>query len=236
MDKSQDCKFENISELKWLPFIGDEYLSSKNKILIVGESHYQENNENSKQWNNKSSFTREIHSKIAIEKKYNKTKIFYNLNRALFRNDDRIDTNILWNKLAFYNFVQCSMNTRKSRPNKQDFIDGWLTFFKLTAILKPESCLFIGVRASDFLETVIEKTDYELKSLQKLEKINNTYPRKATLIDPTGKEIKLLFIKHSSQFFSWNEWNNFMRNQYPNELKWLKSGIWLPKNTVGNIG
>ena len=107
-------EFGEIAELKWLPFIGKDYFTSDKKVLIIGESHYQHDNQTSIDENNKPTFTRIIHSNIALEKDYEYTRIFYYLNRALFRNDSKIDTKILWEKLVFYNFIQSSMHTRKS--------------------------------------------------------------------------------------------------------------------------
>ena len=230
MDKSKDSEFENIDELKWLPYIGDNYFNSDKKVLIIGESHYREDNEKSKKWNDDKTFTRDIHSNIAIAKDYTKTKFFHNLNRALFRNDKRIDTTVLWNKLAFYNFVQSSMRTRESRPNQADYLNGWIAFFTLTSILNPEFCLFIGVEASNYIKKAISTSNYKIKSCIRFEKIHNTFPREIILEKPEGKELKLLFIKHTSQFFSWDKWNSFMKSRYENELNWLKSGIWVPKN------
>lgn len=234
MNKSKDFEFNKIKELKWSPYIGDKYYDSDKKILFLGESHYHDNNLNSIKWNNKPTFTREIHSEFAIRKNDKRTKLFYNLNRALFRNNDRIDTNILWNKLAFYNFIQSSMNTNKSRPNKNDFMKGWSTYFKLIEILKPEFCLFIGTESSKYLEKAIKFSEYEIIKFEKFEKINNTFPREVKIKNIEGKVITLIFIKHTSQFFSWNEWNIFLKKEYQNEIEWLKKGIWLPKNTVGN--
>lgn len=234
MDKSKDSEFKKITELKWLPFIGKKYFDSDKKIMIIGESHYRKDNQTSIEWNNKPTFTRDIHSMIALGKKDDQTKVFYYLNRALFRNDSKIDTKVLWAKLAFYNFVQSSMHTRKSRPNENDYLKGWSNYFKLLPILKPDFCLFIGVQASDYLEKAIKKSEFKINEFKKSEKINGTFPREVTIENPKGKEIKLLFIKHTSNFFSWDEWNVFMKNRYESELNWIKSGVIKPRNTVGN--
>jgi len=234
MDKSKDSEFKEIAELKWLPFIGKNYFNSDKKIMIIGESHYQDDNQKSIDWNNKLTFTRDIHSIIALDKKYDRTKVFYYLNRALFRNDSKIDTKILWEKLAFYNFIQSSMHTRKSRPNESDYLKGWSNYFKLLSILKPDFCLFIGVQASDYLKKAIEKTEFKIKEFKKSEKINGTFPREVIIEQSNGKEIKLLFIKHTSNFFSWDDWNIFIKNHYESELNWIKAGVIKPRNTVGN--
>ncbi|AGC78547.1 uracil DNA glycosylase superfamily protein [Nonlabens dokdonensis] len=234
MDKSKDSEFKEITELKWLPFIGEKYFGSEKKVVIIGESHYRDDNQKSIDWNNKPTFTRDIHKIIALEKKYDRTKVFYYLNRALFRNDSRIDTKILWSKLAFYNFVQSSMHTRKSRPNDNDYLNGWENYFKLLPILKPDFCIFIGVEASNYLKTAIKKSDFKIIDFKKSEKINGTFPREVKIEHSNGKVTKLLFIKHTSNFFSWDDWNIFIKKHYENELNWIKSGVYRAKNTVGN--
>lgn len=225
MNKSKDSEFQKIDELKWLPFVGEKYFDSDKKVMIIGESHYQEENEHSIKRNNKVTFTREILSEIAIEKQYWKTKIFQNFNRALFRTD-KINTTELWKKLVFYNFVQRPMTNNLHRPSKSDFLNGWKVYFNLIEILKPEFCLFIGVQSSNTIWTAIKNSDLSIKCSKKGEKINGTFPREIILIDSDGNEIKLLFIKHTSQFFSWNNWNKFIKKEYENELNWIKSGIW----------
>ena len=148
MNKSKDSKFQKISKLKWLPFIGEKYFDSNKRIMIIGESNYQEENEQSIKRNNKITFTREVLSELAIKKQYQKTKMFQNLYKALFRTD-KINTIELWKKLVFYNFIQRPMTNNLHRPKKSDFLDGWKTYFKLIQILDPELCLFIGVQSSN---------------------------------------------------------------------------------------
>ncbi|RTE55455.1 hypothetical protein EHW67_02495 [Arenibacter aquaticus] len=42
-DKSLDLEFNKIDELKWTPWIGENYLNNTSapKVLIIGESHYE---------------------------------------------------------------------------------------------------------------------------------------------------------------------------------------------------
>ena len=36
----EDNQLEEVTELKWLPWIGKEYFNTEHRLLIVGESHY----------------------------------------------------------------------------------------------------------------------------------------------------------------------------------------------------
>ena len=50
LDKSLDSQFDKIENLTWFPWVGKGYKCAKRKLLVVGESHYlnedsDENNE-----------------------------------------------------------------------------------------------------------------------------------------------------------------------------------------------
>jgi hypothetical protein len=224
MDKSKDFDFRNITELKWLPYVGNEYFKSNYKVMIIGESHYQKDSKESIKRNNTITFTREILKDKGIAKDYKETKIFQNLYKALFRTDN-IDTTALWKKLVFYNFVQHPMITNLKRPSKINFIGGWKAYFKLIEITKPDFCVFIGVKSSETISEGIKGTGYLIVSEKKYQKINGTFPREV-IIKKDNDEIKLLFIKHTSQYFSWNNWNKYLKQNYETQVNWIKSGIW----------
>jgi hypothetical protein len=49
MNTNKDKEFKNVENLKWLPFVGQNFFNSpnENKMLIVGESHYHDKSEES---------------------------------------------------------------------------------------------------------------------------------------------------------------------------------------------
>lgn len=124
-DTSLDLAFANITGLKWLPWVGDNYLNleTSNRLFVVGESHYHDTSQQSIDEQNSPNFTREVVQNIAINKNYRQFKIFPNFHRALFRND-KFDTTAFWNLVSFYNFIQQPMNTNKGRPSNTEFYDG----------------------------------------------------------------------------------------------------------------
>ncbi len=226
MNTEKDIEFEKIESLKWLPYVGSEFLNipEENRIIVIGESHYHDNTEQSIEKNNRTNFTRRVLKELAIERFYWDTKMFPNFHKTIFRND-KFDTNIFWNLVCFYNFIQRPMITNKSRPSNQDFIDGWKTYFEIIKILKPKVCIFIGTSAANKLTKAIQNTEFSTKGVKWEDYINRAYAKTATIIDKDNNEIKLVFIRHTSQMFSWEKWNNYLLKVLPKEIEWLEEKV-----------
>lgn len=214
-----------ISNLKWYPFIGKQYENgvANKKILFVGESHYHENNEQSIAKHNNPEFTKIIVNELAIQKQYWSIKMFSNLHRTIIGNDN-FDSEKLWNSIAFYNFVQRAMVTNKERPTESDLLLGWEVFFEVVEILKPDVCIFIGTGSSNFLKEFVTKNrkDIIINEFKWLKKISRTYPRKVKLVY-NKRYIELHFIQHTSQYFSWLKWHQYLKNELPDELECFKN-------------
>ncbi len=226
MNTTLDNKFLEIKGLKWLPWVGNNYLVQEcnPRMLIVGESHYHDNSQQSKDNHEDTTFTRKIIKELAIDRHYWGTKIFPNLHKALFRND-RFNTTTFWNEVSFYNFIQRPMNTNKDRPINSDFYNGWLCFFEIIKILQPKTCLFIGTSAANHLVNLIEETGYTCTGVKWDEFISNAYAKSATITDSQNKSTKFIFIRHTSQMFSWNQWNKYLQKVITHELDYFETKI-----------
>lgn len=230
-----DKQFTQTENLKWLPWTGDNFssLSHDNKLLIVGESHYHDNTTDSIEKHNSPTFTREVIEELAIERCYYGTKIFPNLHRALFGNDD-FDSSTFWNLVSFYNFIQRPMETNKGRPSYDDFYDSWFPFLEIIKILRPKICLFIGTSAAYSLAHALQSTEFKTNDVEWEDYISNAYAKTATIIDIEGNETKLIFIRHTSQMFSWTKWHEYLQKKMPNELIWFSKQ--LEKGNIELIG
>ncbi len=219
-----DNQIFEVGSLKWIPFIGANYYNGVcgKKILLVGESHYHENNKQSIDKHNNANFTKIVVNELAINRHYWSTKMFSNLHRAFIGNDN-FDTNKFWDSLAFYNFVQRPMITNKGRPSKRDYIIGWNTFFDIVNILKPDVCIFIGTSSSNYLNEYNNKNpkDFTILNYKWTEKISRTFARKAK-IRVNSKEIDLHFIQHTSQYFSWSKWHKHLKRILPEQIEYWK--------------
>lgn len=223
---SIDIKLKEIENLKWLPWVGDRFnsLALDNRLLIVGESHYHDNTPASIEKHNARTFTRDVIEELAIERCYYGTKIFPNLHRALFRNDE-FDSPTFWNLVSFYNFIQRPMDTNKGRPSYDDFYNSWLPFIAIIQLLKPKTCLFIGTSAANSLGHALQSTDFSTDGVKWEDYISNAYAKTAVIKDKDENETQLIFIRHTSQMFSWSKWNDYLQKKIPNELNWFSEEL-----------
>jgi hypothetical protein len=221
-----DDKFNSIENLKWFPWVGDRFnsLAFDQRLLIVGESHYHDNTPASIEKHNSPKFTREVIEELAIERLYYGTKIFPNLHRALFRNDE-FDSPTFWNLVSFYNFIQRPMETNKGRPSYDDFYKSWFPFLEIVRVLRPKTCLFIGTSAANSLTEALKETDFVTDVVKWEDYISNAYAKTSILKDKQGNETQLIFIRHTSQMFSWSKWNEYLQKKIPNELNWFSEQL-----------
>jgi hypothetical protein len=215
-----------LGTLKWFPFIGDKYLDvpAENRMLIIGESHYNDGTEGSI-----SSVNDIYHTKVMIEEDAMgqcrwPTKIMPNFHKAMFREDD-FSKEDFWNLISYYNFIQRPMHTLKDKPSPEDFNKGWKSFFELIKITKPKVCVFIGVSASNYLISSIQGSKYTCSELIKGQAISKTYGRSVILKDDENNETKIVFIKHTSMGFSWINWHHYLKNEIGDQLTWLEKEI-----------
>jgi hypothetical protein len=230
---SENLNFKSIHNLKWHPFIGNNYfnISEENKMLIVGESHYNDGTEKSKQTVDDVDFTKDMIQENAIEDEDWGTKIIPNFHKAMFGDND-FDAEKFWNLVSYYNFIQRPMQTIGERPSPNDFSEGWKTFFDLIKVIRPKTCLFIGVLASNQLMSAISESNFICKEFISGEKINRTHSRKVTLLDSENNEINILFIQHTSQYFSWSNWNDYLKSELSSQLNWFVKNIDISETKV----
>lgn len=212
-----DNQFKATVGLKWLPWIGKEYFNSEHRLLIVGESHYliddkehpervKKNKEEAEQLD----FTRNVIQTFCIDNK-KPQPTFDNLTRCLF--DKRTMKKITlemreekWRHLAFYNFVQSPMKTNQMRPTKDDLQTGWNVFSKLINILQPTECIFIGFAAADSAYN-------RYKCKRGKEKVGRYTARLFNVPLDNQHTCRCMAIKHTSQYFSWEEWRKMLENE-----------------------
>lgn len=186
------------------------------RLLIVGESHYlsTEDVEKSASKHSDAYITRRVVQELGIEGNAYGTNFFVPLHKGLFGTDD-IDKEKFWHGVSFYNFIQKPMSSVSNRPTNQDFIDGWATFTEVHEILQPSHCLFIGNSAANYLEKALRNTNFNLERISWIEQIGRYYGKFARIKSPDGKLIDIHFIKHTSSYFSWALWHEYLKKQMP---------------------
>lgn len=111
LDKSLDSQFDKIENLTWFPWVGKGYKCAKRKLLVVGESHYL--NEDSDENNEKrrellirdKEHTRNCLYEVLINKSWS-SKTYSNIMEALCDRGILSDNKTALSEIAYYNFIQ----------------------------------------------------------------------------------------------------------------------------------
>jgi len=224
MLESIDCltndSIGKIENLSWMPWIGKNYSKSNPKLMIVGESHYKWENEDGPEaiegYLKSPEFTKDV-LKAHVENRDEK-KIFENIEKTLLQEAETSGSRqSLWDSVVFYNFIQRYMENKTIRPVSEDFVVGWKVFFDVLQLTRPKYCLFCGVESSNeygAFKAAIGNGEFQVVEEKRNEaQIGNTSPRIIEIEDKDKNRIKLIFIRHPSSYFSWEEWGKFISSQ-----------------------
>lgn len=222
-EKKYDERFKSIDGLKWLPWVGKNY--DKTGVLIIAESHYGGKTEFEADGsdNTKEDFTREAFVKRHADG-VNMWKMPNNLMRAVWQGDCSVgNRKIFWENVAFYNHVQKLMELATwQRPSDEDFRNGWDVFPEVVKILKPDYCLFIGLKASDWFNKKMQEKGLSYEPVSWMEKINGACPRRFSLtVD--GHKTEVIGIRHTSGRISPDKWHDFLCTNWAEPLERCRS-------------
>jgi hypothetical protein len=214
----EDQELLDIPKLKWLPWIGKNYINQNLKTLIVGESHYGVDNEERLSELDSIETTRECIIDMGVENNAYGVKFYQNIH-SLLVGKKQFDTEEFWSRVSLVNFIQKTMKTSGTRPEYLDFHNSAGTIFKLLTKLDPDYCLMCGVSSINALRNTINESQFKEIDFQEYEKIGSIYPRIMTIQSEGGKIIKLIFIQHPSHHFSYNNWGDFLRQHESNFMR-----------------
>lgn len=208
-----DILFKENDKLKWYPFVGKQYANSNVKVLIIGESHYASENKNvgwdsieylekSKEYEDKNSTRYTIYESQDTHEWENAT---YNKIVKLISGIDYYpSTQILWENVAFYNFIQVLLPNRSIRPTTKQFEEGLCVFEYVVNKLEPDICLFIGVSSKGIFINNVKTYRFIL-----YDKLSRVYPC-SFHFKYNEKECQCLLIKHTSLPLLLQEWRIFL--------------------------
>lgn len=228
-DKSFDADFDRMIDfdhLRWKPWIGAVWKAAERRVLVVGESHYAAKPDTEDvqtrigEWENDVEGTREVVCEVGVSEWYT-SRFFGNLHRALLGTDVHGECRTaLWRHLAFCNFIQRPMKDPGERPRQDEFFGGWRHFIELLKRLRPDTVLFIGVSAANHFDGAMSALGIE--HTMKAESMRNgAYPRvfSATF---DGMSVRMLAIRHVSQYFAWESWRDFLAQKLPEDIAYLR--------------
>ncbi|MCA8162055.1 hypothetical protein [Burkholderia cepacia] len=213
LDRSYDHLFESRTSLPWWPWVGRQFAASAVKTMVVGESIYEWEGEDREVFQKRYARTtglRETHERHALRFRRNSPYV-RNIERAIFatsRPKDEQKLN-LWTSVAYHNLVLEPLRDIEHRPTQGQFRDGWSEVLDLCKLLSVEQLLVYSVGSVNALQEVA-RIKRVACHIEKGQKVGRCAARRG-LIDTGDSQIKLLFIRHPSEFFSWRRWGRVIR-------------------------
>ena len=213
LDRSYDHLFESRTSLPWWPWVGRQFAASAVKTMVVGESIYEWEGEDREVFQKRYACTtslRETHERHALRFRRNSPYV-RNIERAIFatsRPKDEQKLN-LWTSVAYHNLVLEPLRDIEHRPTQGQFRNGWSEVLDLCELLSVEQLLVYGVGSVNALQEVARSRGVSYR-IEKGQKVGRCAARRG-LIDTGDSQIKLLFIRHPSEFFSWRRWGRVIR-------------------------
>ena len=226
--------------LCWLPWVGKDYSRQEIKLLLVGESHYASKRERTQsqqlcdldEVSEDKNFTRDVVYESRICRWWS-TPTLNRINWTLVGRDD-FDGKLIWNKIAFYNFVQRPMKTVDERPTWEELASGWRNFVDVASVLKPTICIFIGNSAANFFNESMATLNIPHSNVKLVQFVNSAWGKEAS-IDIEGQTIPIHSIRHAGRFFSWGTWHKYLSERIPDVISFLEKQILSPGTEYSSL-
>lgn len=215
IDTNFDNYFIEHLKLPWLPWVGINFSDTKIKTLILGESTYNWDlkNEKVKKSLETDSHLRRLHYNHAINYK-RKSKYVRNIERAIFQKKwpSIEDKENLWASVVYHNLVLSPMHTIRHRPDENDYSKGWAVCLDIIEEMQIGQCIVYGLEWKKIkaLLDLLKSKDIEYKYTKMEDKVGRYRPK---IISIDSQNVKIIFIRHPSSFFSWQKWGQFLNTQ-----------------------
>lgn len=222
VDLTFDSQFDNIALLEHYPWVGKDYASSPIKVLVLGDSHYTVDGNGE--------FCEEEYETCKTDKNYTRNIINCSIDKGTwsfhrnllktFMEENDLDAEKFWSKVASYNFIQAPMKSIHELPSIPDYETAWKCLADVARILKPTFCLFVGLRNDTCISVLKEKdVDYQINYPET--KINNSYPRTGEIRFKDGYKLPFIMIHHTAQYYSPELWKEYLKEQIPQVMDFL---------------
>lgn len=223
-DKQFDSQFDKVANLVRYPWIGSGYASAPKRVLIMGDSHYTID-EKTKE------FCQEEYDRCISDKEYTRGIIgceigtpgswsFHKYLEKTFLDEANMNVEAFWNKVASYNFIQEPMKSINEKPSHADCETAWKCFADVIQIIKPNVCIFFGLRNKKGINILDEKNvKYSIKYFDT--KVNNSWPMVGDLKFEDGYKLPFYMIHHTSRFYSPQLWHDFLNKEIPEVVSFL---------------
>ena len=215
-DKQFDSQFDKVANLTHYPWIGSGYASAPKRVLIMGDSHYTID-EKTKE------FCQEEYDRCISDKEYTRGIIgceigspgswsFHKYLEKTFLDEANMNVEAFWNKVASYNFIQEPMKSINEKPSHADYETAWKCFADVIQIIKPNICIFIGLRNKKGIN-ILDEINLKHSIREFDTKVNNSWPIVGDLQFEDGYKLPFYMIHHTSRFYSPQLWHDFLNKE-----------------------
>lgn len=212
LDLSFDGHFAQRASLPWWPWVGSQYVSSRKRTLVLGESVYDWSDTPRERELFQARYAerdglRDTHTNHAMDFRRD-TPYVRNVERAVFSTSKPADAmkHAFWTSVAYHNLVLEPLASLDVRPSLRQFRAGWAEALDLCILLDVRQVLVYGVGSVPALKLEATSRGLDCRIRKLRPQLNRCYPRVGTLT-LGGSDIQLLFIRHPSTFFSWEKWS-----------------------------
>jgi hypothetical protein len=216
LDDRFDPAFEAIG-MPWLPWVGSRYQASSCKTIVLGESIYVYGD-------GSDTVRRRILEKDSLRKRHMRHGILAMFKSAYVRNLERAvfqkkkpsagERKSLWLSVAYHNLVLGLMESRRHRPSVPDYQNGWMTFLRLAAVLQADRCIVYGLEPEkiDAFRFAAAQPNSRCDGvrIERCARVGRFRPVKISMMLDC-RPFDMMFIRHPSAFFSWDEWGKALR-------------------------
>lgn len=137
------------------------------------------------------------------------TGTFHKFERSLVGHEtDLEESRKIWNSVAFYNYVQKSIDKSRKQPEWVDFRESEDAFFEVIDNLQPDLIIVWGVSRMYDNMPGGERWKAGEKLVIDGYEVKNGYYRLAN-----GKEARVLWVYHPSAGYSWDWWNKVIKTE-----------------------
>lgn len=223
-DKQFDSQFDKVANLVRYPWVGNDYTSASKRVLIMGDSHYTIDG-------NTKEFCQEEYDRCITDKEYTREIIgceiknpgswsFHKYLEKTFLDEANMNVEAFWNKVASYNFIQEPMKSIHEEPSHDDYETAWKCFADVVQIIKPDICIFIGLRNKEGINILDEKkVKHSIRFFDT--KVNNSWPMVGDLQFEDGYKLPFYMIHHTAQYYGPQEWHDFLNKEIPEVVSFL---------------
>lgn len=196
------------------PWIGKDYHNGGvfgNKLLILGESHYCGNGCDGCG----TDLCAECHSFTTnVIKEYlnpdlprkDWMRTFVKFERSLVNHiTEWEERQLIWDSVAFYNYLQISLNDARQSGTRQQYVDAIDPFFKVLDNLKPDLMIVWGYRLWDLLP----ETNWKNGEEKRVGDYRVCHGRYTT---STGFAVRTVCVYHPSAGYSWDFWYKVIKS------------------------